>query len=93
MRSAVGEDGHQGEQRYDREVLHQQDGEGRLAMAAGNLALIPEHLDDEGGGREGEAGADQQSGRPVWQEQLEIQGNDQGRNDDLQRPESEQRSP
>jgi hypothetical protein len=55
QRSGVGEDRHQRQQRDDRDILHQQDGESGLAVTAGDLALIPEHLHHEGGGRQGEA--------------------------------------
>jgi hypothetical protein len=89
---AIGQDRHHGQQRHDREVLHEQDGEGGLAVFAGDLALIPEHLDDEGGGREGEAGANQQRCRPVRQEPVEVDGDHQGRDNDLQRSQAEQRA-
>jgi hypothetical protein len=62
-------------------------------VPAGDLALVAEHLDHEGGRRQGEAGADQQRGGPVRLEQPEVRRDDQCRDDDLQGAEAEQCAP
>ena len=45
----------QGQHRDCRHVLEQQDAEGGAAVADGELLLLPQHLQHERGGREGEA--------------------------------------
>jgi len=51
----------QRQQRHDGEILEQQHREGDAAVAGDHLATLDQHLDDEGGRREGEPAADDDS--------------------------------
>ena len=59
-----GEDRDQGQERHDRQVLQQQDGDDALPGGGGDLALLLQHLHGDGGGGQDEAhGGDEGHGR------------------------------
>ena len=59
---AVAEDGHEQEDRHDRHILREQDGEARAAGRGRHAALVGQDFDDDGGRGQGQARADDDRG-------------------------------
>jgi hypothetical protein len=62
-------------------------------MGAGDLALFLQHLDDEGGGREGEGEAREQVYPPAGLEEMQIKGDDAAGQQNLQGAQPEHGTP
>ena len=60
----------QGEQRHDRDILEQQDGDGALRVGLLELAALFEDLQRDGGRRQGEREADDDGAAPVDADQI-----------------------
>ena len=80
---------HDGQQRHDQQVLEQQDGDDALTARRGQLLPLAQHLHDDGGGGEHEAGGADEGHRPRGPEQGADDGEQDGADDDLQAAQAE----
>ena len=79
----------EGQQRDDQQVLEQQDGNDALATRRGQFLPLAQHLHDDGGGGEHEAGGADEGHFPRRPEQGADDGEQDGADDDLQAAQAE----